>query len=70
MTCIEALPRGMQALFRRQGSLAILADHAGAGAEMAESAGLGDDVAGLIRRHHQPPSDARDRALQQADALH
>jgi HD-like signal output (HDOD) protein len=71
MTALETLPPALvMPLASRGHALAALANHAAAGSQLASQAGLPDDVALMIRMHHQPPRDARMEALQRADALY
>lgn len=58
-----AIPR----VARGSGVLARYLDHAQRGAEEARRCGASARVVSLIARHHRPPRDDDERALQRAD---
>ena len=71
MTVLETIgPWAVALAGQRSRAITALAEHASAGARMAEQAGLDPDVVWLIAAHHTNPTDPRMEALQKADALH
>jgi len=71
MTAVETLaPALVASMANLSPAINALARHPSAGALLAAQAGLPSPVVSLIAGHHQPPDDARMRALQRADALY
>lgn len=70
-TIMERAPEVLRRpTFKSIRPLAILAEHARLGAELAARERLPDDVVGLIRDHHSPAGGPRMQALQRADGQH